>query len=68
MKKSKAKVTQDYARNAEADGNTKAGKYEEKMAVESAAKMINLSSPMKMGSKSPAKMGSDMSFMNKHRY
>lgn len=35
--KSRKKIAQDYARNAIADGNTKAGRYEKKMAVEEAA-------------------------------
>lgn len=37
MNKSRKRVEQDYARNAIADGNTKAGKYEAKMAVKEAA-------------------------------
>ena len=37
MDKSRKRVEQDYARNAIADGNTKAGKYEAKMAVKEAA-------------------------------
>ena len=37
MHKSRKKVEQDYARNAIADGDTKAGKYEAKMAVKEAA-------------------------------
>jgi len=37
MDKSKKRVEQDYARNAEADGNTSAGRYEAKKAVELAA-------------------------------
>jgi len=35
--KSRKKIAQDYARNAIADGDTKAGKYEKKMAVKEAA-------------------------------
>ena len=35
--KSRKKIAQDYARNAIADGNTKAGRYEKKMAVKEAA-------------------------------
>ena len=35
--KSRKKIAQDYARNAIADGDTKAGRYEEKMAVKVAA-------------------------------
>jgi len=37
MDKSRKKIAQDYARNAIADGNTKAGKYEKRMAVREAA-------------------------------
>ena len=37
MNKSRKRVEKDYARNAIADGNTKAGKYEAKMAVKEAA-------------------------------
>ena len=37
MDKSKKRVEQDYARNAEVDGNTSAGRYEAKKAVELAA-------------------------------
>jgi len=37
MDKSRKRIAQDYARNAIADGNTKAGKYEKKMAVKEAA-------------------------------
>jgi len=37
MDKSKKRVEQDYARNAEADGNTSAGRYEAEKAVELAA-------------------------------
>jgi len=37
MNKSRKRVEQDYARNAIVDGNTKAGKYEAKMAVKEAA-------------------------------
>ena len=37
MNKSRQRVEQDYARNAIADGNTKAGKYEAKMAVKEAS-------------------------------
>jgi len=39
MDKSRARETRDYARNAEADGNTADGRYEAKKAVESAARM-----------------------------
>jgi hypothetical protein len=35
--KSDKRIAQDYARNAEADGNTAAGRYEAKKAVEAAA-------------------------------
>ena len=37
MDKSRKKIAQDYARNAIADGNTSAGRYEKKMAVKEAA-------------------------------
>ena len=36
-RKSDKRIAQDYARNAEADGNTAAGRYEAKKAVETAA-------------------------------
>lgn len=37
MDKSRKRIAQDYARNAIADGNTSAGRYEKKMAVKEAA-------------------------------
>ena len=37
MDKSRKRIAQDYARNAIVDGNTKAGRYEKKMAVKEAA-------------------------------
>jgi len=37
MNKSRKKIAQDYARNAIVDGDTKAGRYEKKMAVKEAA-------------------------------
>jgi len=37
MDKSRKRIGQDYARNAIKDGNTKAGKYEKKMAIKEAA-------------------------------
>jgi hypothetical protein len=37
MDKSRKKITQDYARNAIADGNTKQGRYEKNMAEKEAA-------------------------------
>jgi len=37
MDKSRKRIAQDYARNAIKDGNTKAGKYEKRMAVKEAA-------------------------------
>ena len=37
VKKSKARIAQDYARNAEVDGDTSAGRYEERQAVKEAA-------------------------------
>jgi len=37
MNKSRKRISQDYARNAIADGNTKEGRYEKKMAVKEAA-------------------------------
>ena len=57
MDKSRKRVEQDYARNAIADGNTKAGKYEAKMAVKEAA------------GESPAKMHNEFTKKNniKHK-
>ena len=37
MNKSRKRISQDYARNAIVDGNTKEGRYEKKMAVKEAA-------------------------------
>ena len=37
MNKSRKRIAQDYARNAIVDGDTKAGRYEKKMAVKEAA-------------------------------
>ncbi len=37
VKKTKARIAQDYARNAMVDGNTSEGRYEAKMAVKEAA-------------------------------
>ena len=37
MDKSRKRIAQDYARNAIVDGDTKAGRYEKKMAVKEAA-------------------------------
>ena len=37
MDKSRKRISQDYARNAIVDGDTKAGRYEKKMAVKEAA-------------------------------
>jgi len=37
MNKSRKRISQDYARNAIVDGNTKQGRYEKKMAVKEAA-------------------------------
>jgi len=37
MAKSRKRIAQDYARNAMVDGDTKAGRYEKKMAVKEAA-------------------------------
>ena len=37
VKKTEARIAQDYARNAEVDGNTSEGKYERKMAIKTAA-------------------------------
>ena len=55
MDKSRKRVEQDYARNAIADGNTKAGKYEAKMAVKEASgegpSMYGKSKGPKMGAK-----------------
>ena len=37
MNKSRKRISQDYARNAIVDGDTKEGRYEKKMAVKEAA-------------------------------
>jgi hypothetical protein len=37
VKKTKARIAQDYARNAEVDGNSSEGRYEAKMAIKEAA-------------------------------
>ena len=61
--KSKAKVIQDYSRNAIADykaGDTKAGNYEKKKALETGAG----EGPSMYGSKSPMQMKG--SWMSKH--
>jgi hypothetical protein len=38
VKKSKARIVQDYARNAKVDGDTSAGRYEAKQAIKEAVK------------------------------
>tara|TARA_R110000822_G_scaffold87035_10_gene202638 strand:- start:237 stop:434 length:198 start_codon:yes stop_codon:yes gene_type:complete len=61
--KSKAKVIQDYSRNAIADykaGDTEAGNYEKKKALEMGAG----EGPSMYGSKSPMQMKG--SWMSKH--